>query len=84
MKDNKLKSSTINIKESTEMRTKRGRTVEGVPTCLSLFSGGGGLDLGFEMAGYRVLAATDIEPAAEKTFSRNWPLNIESNWWTTT
>lgn len=60
-------------KESDKARATRARTVQGVPTCLSLFSGGGGLDLGFEMAGFRVLAATDNERAAQKTYARNWP-----------
>ena len=61
------------VKECNKDRVRRGRTVEGVPTCLSLFSGGGGLDLGFEQAGFRVLAATDVEPAAKKTYAKNWP-----------
>ncbi len=39
----------------------------------SLFSGGGGFDLGLSRAGFRSVVATDIEPTAEKTHKRNWP-----------
>lgn len=40
---------------------------------LSLFSGGGGLDLGFDLAGYTHVASYDILPIAEKTLKRNRP-----------
>ena len=32
-------------------------------TCISLFSGGGGLDLGAYLARFRTLLASDIKPA---------------------
>lgn len=38
---------------------------------LSLFSGSGGLDLGFERAGFEPLLALDIDEAAVKTFNFN-------------
>lgn len=44
----------------------------GLPA-LSLFSGGGGLDLGFERAGYRHLAAYDTLAAAGDTLRLNRP-----------
>lgn len=59
--------------ETTEERSTRSRTVKGVPTAVGLFVGAGGLDLGFRQAGFRLLAATDHEPYAEKTHQRNWP-----------
>lgn len=59
--------------ETTEARVTRARTVRGVPTALGLFVGGGGLDLGFHQAGFKLLAATDCDPFAEKTHRRNWP-----------
>ncbi|RDV82973.1 DNA cytosine methyltransferase [Ammonifex thiophilus] len=40
---------------------------------LSLFSGAGGMDLGFYRAGFMALLAIDISPAAVKTYKRNHP-----------
>ncbi len=40
---------------------------------LSLFSGAGGLDLGFAQAGFKARLAIDISPAAVKTYRRNHP-----------
>jgi DNA (cytosine-5)-methyltransferase 1 len=59
--------------ESRDARSTRARTVKGVPTALGVFVGGGGLDLGFRQAGFRLLAATDIDPFAQKTHQKNWP-----------
>lgn len=41
--------------------------------CLSLFSGGGGLDIGFERAGYSHLASVEILDVCGKTFGLNRP-----------
>lgn len=43
------------------------------PSCLSIFSGGGGLDIGFENAGFTIIGATDADPACKETFSLNRP-----------
>ena len=40
---------------------------------LSLFSGAGGLDLGFQSAGFQVMLAIDINPAAVETYQINNP-----------
>lgn len=40
---------------------------------LSLFSGCGGLDLGFDQEGYEVVWANEINPSAVATFKRNFP-----------
>lgn len=40
---------------------------------LDLFSGCGGLTLGFKMAGYTSALATDIDENCEKTFATNFP-----------
>jgi DNA (cytosine-5)-methyltransferase 1 len=41
------------------------------PTAFSLFAGAGGLDLGVEEAGYRVLYAVENDPVAVETLNRN-------------
>jgi len=47
-------------------------------TALSLFSGGGGLDLGFDRAGYRHAASYELIPICKKTLTfnrRDWLVN---------
>lgn len=46
---------------------KHGRKV------VSLFSGGGGSSLGYAMAGFEVVAASEFVPAARATYSLNFP-----------
>src|SRR4051812_33447479 len=41
------------------------------PAVVSLFSGGGGLDLGLETAGFSTRAAVELEPYACETLRRN-------------
>lgn len=41
-------------------------------TCLSLFSGCGGLDIGMEAAGFKVAVATDIEKICAATYKANF------------
>jgi DNA (cytosine-5)-methyltransferase 1 len=41
------------------------------PTCISLFTGAGGFDLGFHQAGWRILAASDYDAAACWTYCYN-------------
>jgi len=42
------------------------------PSVVDLFAGAGGLALGFQAAGCRVVAAVDVDEAAAKTFSENF------------
>jgi DNA (cytosine-5)-methyltransferase 1 len=42
-------------------------------TFFSLFSGAGGLDIGFKEAGFISLGASDIMDESEKMFLRNYP-----------
>ena len=42
-------------------------------TTLSLFSGGGGLDLGFDRAGFTHVASYELIPICKETFSLNRP-----------
>jgi len=41
-------------------------------TVISLFSGGGGMSLGFQEAGFKILLATDNEKESENTHILNW------------
>jgi DNA (cytosine-5)-methyltransferase 1 len=43
------------------------------PTALDLFCGAGGIAEGFRQAGFRSVAASDIDPDACATFARNFP-----------
>ena len=43
------------------------------PTLIDLFSGVGGLSLGFEMAGFRTLIANEFDPSIAKAYSHNRP-----------
>lgn len=42
-------------------------------TSIDLFSGCGGMSLGFKMAGFRSIFASDVDENAGKTFMRNFP-----------
>lgn len=42
-------------------------------TCVSLFSGCGGLDAGLKRAGFRTVVASDAEPLCAESFASNFP-----------
>ena len=44
--------------------------MSGNPTAVSLYSGAGGMDYGFELAGFETILANDIDPLAVETFNR--------------
>ena len=44
-----------------------------VPTAVEIFSGGGGLAVGLRDAGFRTVAAVEVEPHAAATFKANHP-----------
>lgn len=46
------------------------------PTIVSLFSGAGGMDLGFKLAGYEILFANDFFKEAVDTYRKNVDTNI--------
>lgn len=52
---------------------RRSVTLTEGPTCIDLFAGAGGLAEGFRQAGWRIVAASDIDAGASATFRRNFP-----------
>lgn len=59
-------------RESIDTRKKTDVSLRRLPKIISLFSGAGGLDLGFKLAGYNIAVAIDISPAAIRTHHRNF------------
>jgi DNA (cytosine-5)-methyltransferase 1 len=66
-------------KNGNYMPTKRSSKLKIVPSSelalpyiISLFSGAGGLDLGFHQEGFSIPVAIDLSPAAIKTHKRNF------------
>jgi DNA (cytosine-5)-methyltransferase 1 len=43
---------------------------------ISFFAGCGGLDLGFEKAGFRVVWANELEPSVHAIYEKNHPNTI--------
>lgn len=54
----------------TEGRVRR-EGVPGRPSAVSLFSGAGGMDVGFRQAGFDILWANDVDKVAVETYRRN-------------
>jgi DNA (cytosine-5)-methyltransferase 1 len=57
---------------------KQSKAMEGYPmpselVAVDLFSGAGGISLGLEAAGYRVLLGNDLDEASALTYRRNFP-----------
>jgi len=48
--------------------------MNGRPTVVDLFAGAGGMSLGFEQAGFDVVAAVELDPIHAATHHYNFPL----------
>ena len=56
------------------MQKKLARLAAGAkPRVLDLFSGCGGISLGFHSTGFHIAAAVEIDPVAVRSHSRNFP-----------
>lgn len=55
----------------TQVSARRVHLSKSAPTALSLFSGGGGLDLGFSASGFNVSCSSDIDTFSCKTLMLN-------------
>lgn len=45
--------------------------------CASLFSGVGGIELGFQNVGFKTVYANEFDPKAVETYERNFDLNVD-------
>ena len=70
-----LDTSNVTNQGSGETRSHATVKLRGRPV-LSLFSGAGGLDLGFQKAAFQAMLAIDINPAAVETYQNNNPGTI--------
>src|SRR5699024_12393648 len=59
------------ISQDSSLRTNKLKKVRYSPKLVSLFSGCGGLDKGFEDAGYKRVWANDFDPDAQAVFRLN-------------
>lgn len=62
----------INSSKNSKDKIKEAQLQKDFPSILSLFSGCGGLDLGFHMEGYRTLWANDFSEWAVATYRKNF------------
>lgn len=56
------------------MRNSERKMKDNRPTVGSLFSGGGGMDKGFEDAGFRVVWQCETNEACRQVLERRWPI----------
>ena len=68
-----LARSRTDATVAKEVRARAGIPRSTLPKIVSLFSGVGGLDLGFKEAGFSISVAIDASAAAIRTHQRNFP-----------
>ena len=69
----RLKGHLLQRVKGVEEVSRRGEVIGGEPTVISLFTGAYGLDLGFELAGFKVMVALDISEESYKNLKANRP-----------
>lgn len=67
--------ASTGVAEGTPSAAPSGKSAsrKGLPKIVSLFSGAGGLDLGFKEAGFTISVAIDAADAAIRTHKKNFP-----------
>ena len=63
--EKRINSYTITTKEHVDYK------------CASFFAGVGGIDIGFEQAGFKTLYANEVDPYPVKTFEANFDLKVD-------
>jgi DNA (cytosine-5)-methyltransferase 1 len=72
--NNKIKTNdNYHEKFSLINESQKSKRPKKAYTCIDLFSGAGGISIGFEKAGYKILFSSDFDKAVEKTHKFNWP-----------
>jgi DNA (cytosine-5)-methyltransferase 1 len=67
------------LETSTIFESKLNKLVlTNPPTVASFFAGCGGMDLGLHWAGFDIVYANEIDPAAAKTYSSNLPSDVDN------
>ena len=66
------KKSSLKIKETVLTSYSAALSTKQKPRIISLFTGCGGLDLGFHLAGYDIVWANDFDEWAALTYKRNF------------
>jgi DNA (cytosine-5)-methyltransferase 1 len=71
----------VKMPEAIAVKLRRLQTEAGSkPRVLDLFSGCGGLSLGFQAAGFEIAAAVEIDPFAARSHALNFAANKDASW----
>jgi DNA (cytosine-5)-methyltransferase 1 len=73
-----MRMDTVSCRWSVDVRSKVARLRRGgIPRLLDLFSGCGGLSLGFQSAGFRTDGAVELDRTAARTYAINFHNSVE-------